>query len=87
MDDSHDFMFLSIFWISPACAINPEAWLKPYIDINTKLRTVAKDDFEKDFFKLINNTVFGKAMKNVRKHKDNKLVTTDKRRNQLASKA
>ena len=61
---------------------NQNAWLKPHIDMNTDLKKII---FKKHFFKLINNAILGKTMKNVRKHRDIELVTTESRKNYLVS--
>ena len=62
-----------------------KTWLKPYIDMTTKLRQKAKNNFEKDFFKFMNNVLFGKIMENVKNHGNIKFVTTEWRRNYLVS--
>ena len=62
-----------------------EKWLAPYIEQNTKMRQKATSDFEKGFFKLMNNSFYGKTMENVRLRRDVKLVTSTKRFKKLVS--
>ena len=77
---NHGLNLKRVDWVIKS---NQKAWLKPNINMNTKLGQTGKNNFEKDFFKLMYNAVFGNTMENVRKYRNIKFVITERRRNYL----